>query len=132
MKSNQEFEQEVEILIKESVSKNQSYIKDEGETKEKTLKKQFFNNRNKIDINEAWREIEKLFENFSIQDKKLIEKPIMKEEQKIIEQIDVLQTPQPKIHSPSIQTTKTKELLEEKDKDRNKRTVTRKLKFNLD
>ncbi|CAD8207673.1 unnamed protein product [Paramecium pentaurelia] len=132
MKSNQEFEQEVEILIKESVSKNQSYIKDEGETKEKTLKKQFFNNRNKIDINEAWREIEKLFENFSIQDKKLIEKPIMKEEQKIIEQIDVLQTPQPKIHSHSIQTTKTKELLEEKEKDRNKRTVTRKLKFNLD
>lgn len=55
-------------------------MRDEEDTKQKTSKKQFFYNRSKIDINEAWREIEKLFENFSIQEKNSIEKPILREE----------------------------------------------------
>ncbi|CAD8094486.1 unnamed protein product [Paramecium primaurelia] len=132
MKSNQEFEQEIENLIKESVSKNNSPMRDEGETKGKKQKKQFFYNRNKIDINEAWKEIEKLFESFSIQGKNSVEKPNLGEESKIIEQKEFLQTPQPKVHSPSIQTTKIKESKDDKEKDRINCSATRRLTFNLD
>lgn len=55
-------------------------MRDEGETKGKKSKKLFFYNRNKIDINEAWKEIEKLFENFTIQGKNSVEKPNLGEE----------------------------------------------------
>ncbi|CAK65678.1 unnamed protein product (macronuclear) [Paramecium tetraurelia] len=132
MKSNQEFEEEVENLIREAVSKNNTIMRDDLETTGKSPKKQFFQNRNKIDINEAWREIEKLFENFSIQEKKSIENPILREEQKVIEQIEILETPQPKMHSLQIETTRTKEPNEEMEKERINCIVTRRFKFNLD
>ncbi|CAD8121025.1 unnamed protein product [Paramecium sonneborni] len=132
MKSTQEFKQEIENLIKESVSKHNSPMKDEGEIKKTKSKKQFFYNRNKININEAWKEIEKLFENFSIEGMDSVEKPILEEDQKIIEQKELYQTPQPKVLSPSVQTTKVKKPKEEQEKDKINSSATRRLAFNLD
>ncbi|CAD8123407.1 unnamed protein product [Paramecium sonneborni] len=132
MKSNLEFEQEIENLIKESVSKHNSPMRDEEENKGKNKKKQFFYNRNKIDINEAWKEIEKLFENFSIQDKGSVEKPNLGEEQKIKEQKELLQTPQPKVYSPSKQTTQVKKQNEEGIQNKINCSAKRRLVYDLD
>lgn len=55
-------------------------MRDEGEKKEKKSKKQFFYNKNKIDINEAWKEIEKLFESFTIKEKNSVERSNLREE----------------------------------------------------